>query len=232
MTPALHFLPNFGWQKMASAEGAGKWTTKDPIDFGGGDLNLLSYALTDPISFVDPNGKIVPLIAAGAFVGSLIGGGAYALHALITGQEMTWGGLAGSVLAGAVAGGIGVVAPALAGSLGLGNGAFGAAIINAGAGALSAISTAALDPCVDLSAPYLVASMAGGAFGGYFAGKFFQTIGMKNFSQVGFPRTVMGVIPKFLGGNAGPNAINAIYSGGSVSVATGSMSGIIEEDIR
>ena len=34
----------------------GKWTAKDPIDFGGGDLNLLGYTGQDPVNWVDPWG--------------------------------------------------------------------------------------------------------------------------------------------------------------------------------
>jgi len=34
----------------------GRWTTKDPIDFQGGDANLYGYIVSDPINFIDPNG--------------------------------------------------------------------------------------------------------------------------------------------------------------------------------
>jgi len=35
----------------------GRWTAKDPIDFGGGDLNLLSYTDQDPVNWVDNTGR-------------------------------------------------------------------------------------------------------------------------------------------------------------------------------
>ena len=35
----------------------GRWTTKDPIRFTGGDVNLYGYVLTDPINLVDPDGN-------------------------------------------------------------------------------------------------------------------------------------------------------------------------------
>jgi RHS repeat-associated protein len=34
----------------------GRWTAKDPIGFGGGDTNLYSYALSDPLNVRDPSG--------------------------------------------------------------------------------------------------------------------------------------------------------------------------------
>jgi RHS repeat-associated protein len=34
----------------------GRWTTKDPIGFNGGDTNLYGYVLNDPVNFVDPTG--------------------------------------------------------------------------------------------------------------------------------------------------------------------------------
>ena len=36
-----------------------KWTTKDPIDFSGGDTNLYGYVLNDPVNFVDPEGLYI-----------------------------------------------------------------------------------------------------------------------------------------------------------------------------
>lgn len=34
----------------------GRWLTKDPIGFGGGDTNLYGYVLQDPINLIDPSG--------------------------------------------------------------------------------------------------------------------------------------------------------------------------------
>jgi len=35
----------------------GRWTSKDPILFNGGDTNLYGYVLADPINHIDPDGK-------------------------------------------------------------------------------------------------------------------------------------------------------------------------------
>lgn len=49
----------------------GRWTTKDPIGFAGGDTNLYSYVGQDPMSYIDPQGTFaLPIflgIAAGVF---------------------------------------------------------------------------------------------------------------------------------------------------------------------
>ncbi len=34
----------------------GRWTTRDPLGFAGGDTNLYGYVLQDPINLDDPSG--------------------------------------------------------------------------------------------------------------------------------------------------------------------------------
>jgi len=53
----------------------GRWTSKDPIGFGGGDANLYGYVVGDPVNLIDPSGEILPLalalaVAATALVGA------------------------------------------------------------------------------------------------------------------------------------------------------------------
>jgi RHS repeat-associated protein len=35
----------------------GRWTSKDPILFAGGDTNLYGYVVNDPVNFIDPDGQ-------------------------------------------------------------------------------------------------------------------------------------------------------------------------------
>lgn len=51
----------------------GRWISKDPSGFGGGDQNLYRYASGDPINFYDLDGEATLAIPTGA-----IGGGAAA----------------------------------------------------------------------------------------------------------------------------------------------------------
>lgn len=46
----------------------GRWTAKDPLQFGGGDSNLYGYAFGDPVNFVDPSGRVPVLLVVGAVV--------------------------------------------------------------------------------------------------------------------------------------------------------------------
>ena len=85
----------------------GRWTTKDPIRFAGGDTNLYGYVLNDPLNFRDANGLL--------FLAPLGPGAAAAAAAAATAGAGTAGAagagavaVAGAALAGAAAVGIGV----------------------------------------------------------------------------------------------------------------------------
>jgi RHS repeat-associated protein len=57
-----------------------RWTAKDPIGFAGGNIDLYSYCLNDPINWVDPRGLVVEADPYGLGPGAFYKAGA----ALIT----------------------------------------------------------------------------------------------------------------------------------------------------
>lgn len=40
----------------------GRWLSKDPILFAGGDTNLYGYVIQDPVNFIDPNGEAFAIL--------------------------------------------------------------------------------------------------------------------------------------------------------------------------
>ena len=61
----------------------GRWMSKDPIRFDGGDTNLYGYSLNDPINLADSNGKNPVFAAAG--LAALAGAGANLLGSFAAG---------------------------------------------------------------------------------------------------------------------------------------------------
>src|SRR5262249_53961651 len=56
---------------------AGRWTTKDPLLFSGGDTDFYTYVGNDPINHVDPSGLFAPgagviILAGGTSAGAII----------------------------------------------------------------------------------------------------------------------------------------------------------------
>ncbi len=73
----------------------GRWTSKDPILFKGGDTNLYGYTWNDPINLIDPSG----LLGAGVTYGGQVtvpGGGATATVSGIFGEDECGGVSAGA----------------------------------------------------------------------------------------------------------------------------------------
>ncbi len=133
----------------------GRWTTKDPIRFQGGDPNLFAYALGDPVNTIDENGQIVPILALAALVagGAIIGG---VVNSFI--QGVTFLGCGEGFLAGAKRG---FVSGAVGGALGVLPGLIGGPVLGGAVG--SAAITIISAPEDDLTPGDVVTSSVAGA---------------------------------------------------------------------
>jgi RHS repeat-associated protein len=60
-------LTRFGFRDYDAV--SGRWTSKDPIKFTGGDTNLFGYVFNDPVNFIDENGLIAPWVVTGIIYG-------------------------------------------------------------------------------------------------------------------------------------------------------------------
>ena len=71
----------------------GRWVSKDPILFGGGQVNVYVYVGDDPINSIDPTGQMsLDGVVVGAVVGGTVSGITYAFTADV---NMTGATLAG-----------------------------------------------------------------------------------------------------------------------------------------
>lgn len=79
----------------------GRWISKDPILFGGGDTNVYNYTFSDPVNFVDPSG----LLGAGVTYGGQVtapGGGATVTASGLVGDDECGGVSAGAGVQGGI----------------------------------------------------------------------------------------------------------------------------------
>ncbi|HLL54423.1 MAG TPA: RHS repeat-associated core domain-containing protein, partial [Myxococcaceae bacterium] len=89
----------------------GRWTSKDPLRFAGGDTNLYAYTWQDPVNLVDPEGES-PLSVAGVFAGAIVGGFSGWSSAKLTGSSPGVGMVVGAAT-GALVGLLGALPTAL-----------------------------------------------------------------------------------------------------------------------
>jgi RHS repeat-associated protein len=62
----------------------GRWSSKDPVQFAGGDTNLYGYGLQDPINHIDPSGLWIGVDeVVGAAIGGVVNTGIYAIAQLV-----------------------------------------------------------------------------------------------------------------------------------------------------
>lgn len=107
----------------------GRWTSKDPILFDGGDSNLFGYVSNDPVNAIDPSGLIIPPPVIGAIAGGIWGG----ISAAIAGETSLYN-YGAAIAVGAAAGAAST----------LGSGIIPSMIWGAGAGAAGVAATQGL----------------------------------------------------------------------------------------
>jgi RHS repeat-associated protein len=92
-----------------------RFLSEDPLRFAGGDVNLYTYVINDPLSNSDPTGEAIPAWAAACLVGAATSAGA---DLLLSGRKPTLGELAGDAGVGCLSGLAGFGAGKLAAALG------------------------------------------------------------------------------------------------------------------
>ncbi len=99
-------LVRFGAREYNSE--TGRWLSRDPILFAGGDTNLMAYVANDPVNFIDPSGLLsddqVAGIIGGAVGGAAVGAyyGTYVNPGFGTAAGFLAGGFLGATFGGAV----------------------------------------------------------------------------------------------------------------------------------
>jgi len=161
----------------------GRWATKDPIGFNGGDTNLYGYVLNDPVNFVDPYGRAA-WIVAGAVIGAAVNMGFtyIANDGNVSMRQMVAAGVSGAIagVAGAVAGPLGGTLAKGIGQSSAGWAARGyAGFFSASGAAMGQIAANEIDPCNAISP--LGAALYGGLGGGL--AKAFPTKNLNTLNQ-------------------------------------------------
>ncbi|MGE9745721.1 RHS repeat-associated core domain-containing protein [Bdellovibrio bacteriovorus] len=127
----------------------GRWTSKDPILFNGGDTNLYGYTFSDPINFVDPSGHFgIMGVLVGAATGGVVGGVSAALNPRATKADI-FAGVVNNAATGAFIGSGAGLGAIFAGSSVIqltltGKIDFGKSIVDAGLGIFARVSSAQL----------------------------------------------------------------------------------------
>jgi RHS repeat-associated protein len=117
-----------------------RFIAQDPIGFDAGDANLYGYTFNSPTNLKDPSGKILPILIAGGLIGG--GAAAYSNYGAYESGTITGGQYAEAIAFGAATGVLTSLTPGLYGSILAGA---------LGGGLTSLIDQRLAKPCGDLN---------------------------------------------------------------------------------
>ena len=98
----------------------GRWTSKDPILFAGGDSNFYGYVFNDPINFIDPMGLSASFDLQSAINATLVGALTGAMDVGQFGLIIPGGVIPGAIIGSVVGGVFGFTINAVTQAVGLG----------------------------------------------------------------------------------------------------------------
>ena len=106
---------HYNWHRYYNPD-LGRYITSDPIGLAGG-MNTYGYALQNPVSYYDPDGRIIPIIALGA-VGAITGAVVNSYITILANDgNVTPIQIIASAASGAIAGSVGALAAPIAGTI-------------------------------------------------------------------------------------------------------------------
>lgn len=185
----------------------GRWTSKDPLRFGGGDTNLYGYVNGNPVFGTDPTGQYCLSEKAIGTIGGAIGGG---FSGVIAGLQ------AGNIPAAIAFGTLGAAMGGIGGYTGTDK--IGAA--TAGGAAAAAVTTTTIP-----------SGAFGGAVGGVLAYDLGQG-GMRDTAAGMWGGAVGGAVGGFASGFFGNAALKSALSGGLGGLAGAALGGLVVEALR
>jgi RHS repeat-associated protein len=209
-------LVRFGFRDYEP--GTGRWAAKDPIFFGGRQLNLYEYAGNNAVAFKDPSGTVLlPAVLAGGMIGGILN---VTVTAFVNNGDITFEQGLGAFTGGFISGAVGTFAGPAGGTFALARFGAGATkslaakaattVLAAGGNMLGQIAQNCVDPAHSSS----VANAAAFGIGGGALGSMLPARGMSSLAQAAYfaPKNVLPYITTGAAGSASASGAFAASS--------------------